>query len=108
MNKYLTAKNIAILVLAVSVIVLFVIMFSRSRQVKDNSAAIEILTRQKQELERENAQLRAKDSTLMKNYELRIINDAAIIEQLKKTGNETIKRITDYNADSLRRAFANL
>jgi hypothetical protein len=102
MNKPL----IAWIVLAVSSVVFIAVLFSRRKPVKDNSAAIEILTRQLNDLKQEQARQRQADSIQWVNYQQGRQADSLILRTIKKLSDEKIIHIGAADNNELRRLLA--
>jgi hypothetical protein len=110
MNKILALlkqpRNIAILVLVLASIVFAAVFFSGRKPVKDNSAAIEILTRQLNDLQAEQREQRQADSTQWANYQQGRQADSLILRTIKKLSDEKIIHISSADNNELRRLLA--
>jgi hypothetical protein len=102
MNKPL----IAWIVLAVSSVVFIAVLFSRRKPVKDNSVAIEILTRQLHTLQAEQTKARQVDSIQWANYQESKRADSLILRTIKKLSDEKIIHISNADNNELRRLLA--
>lgn len=108
LKPYLTAKNIALLVLAVSVIVLIAVLFSRSRPVTTNDTAQRLLRLEMDSLKAENKRLLNAGRLLYEAYETRRKVDSVLLDNAIKNKNEAVEKIHGFNSDSLSRYFENL
>lgn len=106
MRQYLTARNIALALLVVSVCVLLLVLFSRSRPVQDNSAALRIMQVEIDSLKAQDKRHAASDSLLRVELDERKKADALILSNLKKQRDENINRIDRSDNDALRRILA--
>jgi hypothetical protein len=102
MNKPL----IAWIVLAVSAVVFIAVLFSRRKPVKDNSAAIEILTRELHLLQDQQRDQRQADSIQWQQYQESKRADSLILRTIKKLSDEKIIHINAADNDELRRILS--
>lgn len=113
MKKYLTEGNLIIALLVIGISIIAIVIFFPSHK---NQDALDMLKEQQKGLEKLTEQLQAndnnnrvRDSILLDAY---LHNQAArdsSLQRTKQTANEKIDHINSdaFNADSIRRYFAN-
>lgn len=113
MKKYITAGNIALLLLVTGVALQIIIIFFPN---KKNNEKLDILKAQQKQSEQLIKQLqktddanRIRDSILLETFLQNFATRQQQLNQSKKTANENINHINSsaFTADSIRRAFAN-
>jgi type II secretory pathway pseudopilin PulG len=113
MKKYLTETNLVLALLVIGIaITCFVIFFPNRKNVdtihmlQDQQRQMNQLTQQLQRNDQEN---RKRDSILLDAFERNNSARNATLEKTKQTANEKINHINQpsFNADSIRRYFAN-
>jgi type II secretory pathway pseudopilin PulG len=113
MKKYLTETNLVLALLVIGIaITCIVIFFPNSKNVdtihmlQDQQRQMNQLTQQLQRNDQEN---RKRDSILLDAFERNNSARNATLQKTKQTANEKINHINQpsFNADSIRRYFAN-
>lgn len=108
LKQYITTKNISILIMVLSGIMLVVFLFSKANPVTTNETALKIMRAELDSLKAENARLKSTDRLLYEAYETRKKVDSVILDNAIKNKNEAVRKIHGYGSDSLSRYFENL
>jgi type II secretory pathway pseudopilin PulG len=113
MKKYLTETNLVMALLIIGIATLAIVIFFPN---KGNDATLDILQDQQKQMEQLTQQLqrndqanRKRDSILLNAFERNNSARNATLEKTKQSANEKIDHINQpsFNADSIRRYFAN-
>jgi type II secretory pathway pseudopilin PulG len=113
MKKYLTEGNLVLALLIIGIATLAIVIFFPN---KGNDATLDMLQDQQkqmeqltQQLQRNDQENRKRDSILLNAFERNNSARNATLEKTKQSANEKIDHINQpsFNADSIRRYFAN-
>jgi type II secretory pathway pseudopilin PulG len=113
MKKYLTETNLVLALLIIGLVTLAVVIFFPN---KGNDATLDMLQDQQrkitqltQQLQRNDQENQKRDSALLAAFERNNSARNASLEKTKQSANEKINHINGagFNADSIRRYFAN-